>query len=253
MITVDVLSAMDGIRHGFATRPMGISKGIYQGLNCGLGSRDISADIHENRSIAAEAMGAQPDQLVTLFQVHSPDVITVTDPWPHDAAPNADGLVTNRRGIVLGVLAADCAPLLFADPVAGVIGACHAGWRGAIGGVAESTIHAMTVLGASRQGITAIIGPCIGPASYEVSDQFKDPFLDQDTANHQFFRPGLPGKQMFDLPGYLCHRLNLSGIGAISWCGLDTLTDEERFFSYRRTTLRGEADYGRNISMIMLP
>lgn len=252
MITLDALNALPMIRHGFATRPMGVSTGLYRGLNCGLGSRDTPEHIHQNRHLAASALGFDGHKLVTLYQIHSPDIVTVTEAWPHDQAPKADGMVTRTPGIVLGVLAADCAPLIFVDPDAGIIGACHAGWRGAIGGVAEATTKAMCALGATQNNIIAAIGPCIGPNSYEVSLDFRDPFMDQDAENQQFFRQGQPGKFLFDLPGYLTHRLRKVGINNILQSGLDTLPNEEQFFSYRRTTLRGEPDYGRNISMIAL-
>ena len=255
MITLPEFAQHPHVRHGFFTRPLGVGQGLYRGLNCGFGSQDDPANIHENRRRVAETLGFGPDRLVTLYQIHSPDVVTVIEPWSMDIplnAPKADGMVTKTPGIVLGVLAADCAPVIFADPVAGVIGACHAGWRGAVGGVAEATLAAMVALGAAPSQTIAAIGPCIGPDSYEVSADFITPFLAQDPDNKQFFRPGAPSKLFFDLPGYLGHRLQRAGIGTMLLSGIDTLSDEENFFSYRRTTLRGEPDYGRNISAIAL-
>jgi YfiH family protein len=252
MITLPELNDLATIRHGFATRPAGVSQGLYRGLNCGLGSRDNPDNIHENRRIAADKLGFSADRLVTLYQVHSPDIITVTEPWAATDAPKADGMVTKIPKIILGVLAADCAPLIFVDPIAGVIGACHAGWRGAIGGVAEATLIAMQNLGAANDQIIAAIGPCIGANSYEVSDDFILPFRAQDDENEKFFYPGAAQKLFFDLPGYLAHRLFKVGINRVLLSGLDTLRDEENFFSYRRSTLRQEPDYGRNISMIAL-
>ncbi|MFD2264798.1 peptidoglycan editing factor PgeF [Lacibacterium aquatile] len=241
-----------GLPHGFFTRKGGISKGIYDSLNCGLGSDDNPIAVGENRSRVAKYLGA--DQLLTVHQIHSPDVVTVTEPWTRENTPKADGLVTKVPGIALGVLAADCAPLLFADKDAGVIGAAHAGWRGAFGGVAARTVEAMVALGAKRGSIRCAIGPCIGPASYEVSLDFMNTFVEADEGNVEFFIPAeRDGHAMFDLPGYLLKQIGKLRIGGVEWVEADTLPDDARFFSYRRVTLAGGGDYGRQISAICLP
>jgi YfiH family protein len=208
--------------------------------------------VTENRRRAAEAVlpGAR---LVSVYQVHSPRVETVAEPWSDDARPRADAMVSDRPGLLLGILTADCAPVLFADEAAGVIGAAHAGWRGAFAGITDSTIAAMERLGASRERICAAVGPCIGPASYEVDDGFRARFLDADPANARFFTDGPAGKPHFDLPRYVVHRLLAGGIGEVEALHLDTYADADRFFSYRRATHRGEADYGRQLSAIALP
>ena len=247
-----------GVRHGFFTRQGGVSTGIYASLNAGFGSKDDPAAVAENRDRVAKFLGASGGaQLVTGYQVHSKAVATVTAPWAPGAAPQVDGLVTKQRGLVLGVLSADCAPLLFADAEAGVIGACHAGWRGAIGGVAQATVEAMVAQGAKRNRIAAAIGPCIGAASYEVSDEFVATFMDADPANMDFFEPGArDGHAQFDLGNYLLRQLEKLRLGAAELLGADTLADPDRFFSYRRETLANggaPADYGRLISAICLP
>ena len=253
MITLEPLASLKGIRHGFFTRKGGVSEGIFASLNCGLGSGDDRGKASENRARAARAFDLEPDRLVTVYQIHSPDVVTVTQPWTAENSPRADALVTDRPGIMLGVLAADCAPVLLADPQAKVIGAAHAGWRGAHGGVVDSAVAAMEKLGARRKNIVAAIGPCIAQASYEVSDDFQTPFLQQDQANARFFAPGKrDGKKQFDLPGYLAHRIGLLGLAQIGVSGRDTQAEENEFFSYRRATLRGERDYGRLLSAIAL-
>lgn len=248
---------LSGVRHGFFTRDGGVSQGIYASLNAGFGSNDDPAAVAENRDRVAKFLGASGGaQLVTGHQVHSKAVEIVTTPWERGAAPQVDGLVTKQKGLVLGVLSADCAPILFADSEAGVIGACHAGWRGALGGVAQATVDAMVAQGAKRARIHAVIGPCIGPESYEVSDEFVATFMDADPDNMDFFEPGRrEGHAMFDLGGYLLLRLEKLRLGAAELLGEDTVTDPARFFSYRRETLANggaPADYGRLISAIAL-
>lgn len=247
------LFASSGVRHGFFTRHGGTSAPPFNSLNCGLGSGDDREHVIENRARAARHFGMEPQQLVTCHQSHTADVVIVTQPWTPGEAPRADAMATDRNGIMLGILAADCAPVLLADSQAHVIGAAHAGWRGALGGVVENTVAAMEKLGAQRQHIVAAIGPCIGQPSYEVSDDFAPPFLRQDADNQRFFAPGKrPGKLQFDLPGYILSRLRRLGVAEAEATGHDTLAQESDFFSYRRTTLRGEKDYGRLISAIAL-
>lgn len=251
MITHDHLNH-PAIRHGFMTREGGVSTGVYAGLNCGWGSDDTREAILENRRRVAERFGEPATQLVTMFQVHGTEVAVVDQPWAPGDAPNVDGVVTTKPGIILGALSADCAPILFADMTAKIIGACHAGWRGAVDGIAQATIDTMVEQGASRGAITAVIGPCIGPDSYEVGPNFNAPFLAQDPANDQFFKPGDGDRQIFNLPGYLITRLKAAGLNEVIWTGDDTLADAERFFSYRRTCHAKEPDYGRQVSAIML-
>ena len=244
-------SALDETAHGFLGRRGGVSTGIHAGLNVGWGSDDERAAIAENRRRAVNAVlpGAT---LVTVHQVHSPDVVTVTEPWPDDARPQADALVTNRPGLLLGILTADCAPVLLADVQAGVIGAAHAGWKGALAGVTDSTIAAMEALGAKRERIAAAIGPCIAQASYEVDDDFEARFVVADTFNARFFKLGREGHAWFDLEGYVAMRLQAAGVGTVEKLALDTYADEPRFYSYRRATHRGEPGYGREIAVIGL-
>ena len=239
------------IRHGFFTREGGVSSGIYRGLNVGLGSADEPADVRENRSRVAAWFDLDQDKLATLHQVHSPDVITV-DHDNRGQRPKADGMVTATPGILLGVLSADCGPILFADPHAGVIGAAHAGWKGALDGVLEQTIEAMIALGASRAGITACLGPSISGRSYEVGPEFVERFVAREPAYATFFTPSpRPDHSMFDLQALTLRRLTDAGVSAES-LDLCTYEDEQRFFSYRRTTHAGEPDYGRQISAITL-
>ena len=244
-------AALGGIPHGFLGRRGGISSGIHVGLNVGWGSDDEREAIAENRrrAVAAVLPGAA---LVTVHQVHSPDVVTVTEPWPDDARPQADALVTNRPGLLLGILTADCAPVLLADVQAGVIGAAHAGWKGALSGVTDSTIAAMEALGAKRERIAAAIGPCIAQTSYEVDDAFEARFVVADTFNARFFKLGREGHAWFDLEGYVAMRLETAGVGTVEKLALDTYADESRFYSYRRATHRGEPGYGREIAVIGL-
>lgn len=248
MIRADGLA---GVPHGFFGRRGGASTGAVAGLNAGIGSGDDPALVTHNRRLAADAVlpGAP---LVAVYQVHSARCVAVDAPWGDDARPEADALVTARPGVLLGIVTADCAPVLFADRRAGVVGAAHAGWKGAIGGVTEATIAAMEALGARRGDIAAAIGPCIAQASYEVDDAFRARFLDDSASNARHFAPGLPGHWQFDLEGYVGGRLESAGIGAVGRLSLDTYADEDRFYSFRRATHRGQAAYGRQISLIGL-
>ena len=252
MITHPLLSGLPGIRHGFFTREGGVSTGIYRSLNCGMGSDDKREHVLENRARVTAALGVAPDKLATPYQVHSADAIIVADVWEPGKGPKADAVVTDRPGIALGVGSADCGPTLFADAGAGVIGAAHSGWRGALSGVLESTVEAMEKLGAKRNRIIAALGPTISQTNYEVSAEFRQKFLAADSQNVVFCRPALrPDHYLFDLPGFIISRLEKAGVAAAS-VGLCTYADEARFFSYRRTTHRGEADYGRLLSAIVL-
>jgi len=249
MITLDVLGNCDGVRHGFFTREGGVSDGLFTSLNCGYGSGDDPARVARNRAIAADRLGVAEDRLITCHQIHSATVLTVETPWRREEAPRADGMVTDRPDLALGVLAADCAPVLFADPEAGVIGAAHGGWKGALGGVMEATVAAMTALGAVPARIRAGIGPCIAQQSYEVGPEFPGRFAESGA----FFVPAeRPGHFRFDLPGYIAHRLVRVGLGAVANAACDTLADPTRFFSYRRACLTGERDYGRALAAITL-
>ena len=253
-MTVEVIRArsLKGVAHGFLGRRGGVSIGATAGLNVGLGSADDPAAVAANRRLAADAV-LPGGRLVTAFQVHSAEVVTVSEPWEDDARPHADALVTDRPGLLLGILTADCAPVLFADAQAGVVGAAHAGWKGAIGGVTDATITAMERLGARRDRIVAAVGPCIARASYEVDDRFLTTFAAADAANERFFAPGRERHHQFDLEAYVVHRLAAAGLSRIEALGLDTYADEARFFSFRRATHLGEADYGRQVSVIALP
>lgn len=241
----------DRIAHGFFTRKGGVSDGIYRGLNVGSGSNDNQDHVKENRRRVAESLGAPLSRLVTVHQVHSPDVVTVTAPFAGDR-PDADALVTATPGIVIGALSADCGPILFADTEAKVVGAAHAGWRGAIGGVLENTVDAMIALGARRDRIQAVLGPTIGPDNYEVGAEFYDQFVGTNPSYRDFFRDSTNnGHKMFDLWAFITERLEHTGVNASA---LDrcTYADEDQFFSYRRTTHRKEPDYGRQISAITI-
>ncbi len=249
----ETLSGLPGLRHGFFTREGGVSRGIYASLNCGLGSGDDPAAVAENRARAMAAFGLAGDALATAYQVHSAEVVVVDKPWAGGARPKVDGLVTRERGIAIGVLAADCTPVLLADARAGVIGAAHAGWRGALAGVVEATVEAMEALGARRGAIRAAIGPCIAGESYEVGADFPGAFLAEDAANAAFFRPRPQGGRfMFDLPGFVERRLGLLGLAAIGRVSRDTYAEAALFFSYRRATHEGVKDYGRALSAIAL-
>ncbi len=249
-LTAPVLASLPGIRHGFFTRRGGVSEGLYASLNCGPGSADAAENVAENRRRVAASLGASG--LASLYQVHGREVVVVDAQYDITARPKADGLVSRQRGVALGVLAADCTPVLFADAQAQVIGACHAGWRGALAGVTDATIEAMEQLGARREHIRAAIGPTIRQQSYEVSEPFRAEFTAADAANADFFGPGKrEGHWQFDLPGYLARRLGNAGIAFEDMCR-DTLSEPENFYSYRRMTLNKEADYGRQVSAIAL-
>jgi YfiH family protein len=239
------------IRHGFFTRQGGVSEGIYAGLNVGIGSNDDSERVRRNRTRVAGWFGLPLERLATVHQVHSPDVVVVDAAYAGER-PQADAMVTASPGVVLGVLSADCGPILFSDGTNGVVGAAHAGWKGALGGVLENTIDAMISLGADRQNIVACLGPSIGPDSYEVGPEFVERFLASDASYEEFFSPSeKSGHAYFDLPALTLRRLDQAGVQAIT-LALDTYPDEKRFFSYRRTTHRGEPDYGRQISAIAI-
>ncbi|TPW31740.1 peptidoglycan editing factor PgeF [Martelella alba] len=244
-------TAGTSIRHGFFSRTGGVSTGIYASLNCGPGSKDRMEDVIENRARVAGWFGATADNLITVHQVHSAEAVAVSAPFA-DGRPQADALVTKTPGLVLGVLTADCGPVLFADPSAGVIAAAHSGWRGAFTGILEATITAMEKMGAMRENITACLGPTISRAAYEVGPEFVATFKEHNTDNHRFFSPSINrGHAMFDLPAFVGEKLNAAGIGfeIIDHC---TYGDEDGLFSYRRTTHRREADYGRQISAIAI-
>ncbi|MCJ2180517.1 peptidoglycan editing factor PgeF [Novosphingobium album (ex Hu et al. 2023)] len=252
---VEVIRAglLKGVPHGFLGRKGGVSTGDVAGLNVGLGSGDDPAAIAENRRRATEAVlpGAR---LATVYQVHSPDcVVAPAEPWPDADRPHADALVTDRPGVLLGILTADCAPVLLADLEAGVVAAAHAGWKGAVGGVTDRTVEAMESLGARRERIVAAVGPCIARRSYEVDEAFHDRFLTDDEGNAVFFAAGRPGHHQFDLEAYVTARLARAGLGRVEALGLDTYSAPDRFYSFRRATHRGEPAYGRQISLIGLP
>lgn len=243
--------ALAGARHGFLGRRGGVSTGMHAGLNVGWGSDDDRAAIAENRTRAVAAVGPAA-RLVTVYQVHSPHVMTVVEPWDEAARPQADAMVTDRPGVLLGILTADCAPVLLHDAAAGVVGAAHAGWKGALGGVTDATVAAMVALGAQRDRIAAVIGPCIAQTSYEIDAGFERRFCVADAANARFFRAGRPGHAWFDLGGYVAARLAAAGIGQVADLGEDTYAQPERFFSFRRATHHGEPGYGRQIALIGL-
>ncbi|MBU2981727.1 peptidoglycan editing factor PgeF [Lentibacter algarum] len=239
------------LKHGFFTRKGGASSGIYAGLNCGHGSSDLTSAVTINRARVAAALDLTPEVLVSVHQVHSPDVVHVTSPIAEK--PMADAMVTAQAGLGLAILTADCQPVLFADHDAGVIGAAHAGWKGAQGGVLEATVDAMEALGAKAANISAVIGPCISQRSYEVGQEFVERFLDEDLDNNRFFISGRDeGKYLFDLAGFGLSRLRARGVGNTSWTGHCTYEDAARFYSYRRTTHNKEQDYGRLIAVIRL-
>ena len=249
----------DMLVHGFFARTGGVSGGMYESLNCGPGSDDEPDNVRENRARALMALGegvedgTKPHSLLSLYQIHSPKVVTVGSPWELGQGPKADAMVTKERGLALGILTADCAPVLFADKHKRVIGAAHAGWKGALGGVVEATVAAMVELGANRDGIVAVVGPCIGPGSYEVDLNFRRTFLAEDTLFEAYFTPGKDSEHLqFDLPRFVVDRLLASRISLAEWVGMDTYVGESDFFSYRRTTHRGEEDYGRQVSAIAL-
>ena len=252
VIVSALLATVPGVRHGFFTRRGGVSVGVYDSLNVGLGSGDDPAAVIENRRRAAAAFGAPPEGLVTCYQTHSTSVRVAEGPW-RDERPRADGLVTRRPGVLCGALAADCAPILIADGEAGVVAAVHAGWRGALGGVIEAAVAAAVGLGAAPGRMTAAVGPCIGPASYEVGEDFLATFLADSRDNARFFDKGAaPDRRRFDLPAFVLARLAGTGVARAEWVGHDTCAEADDFFSNRRTFHRGEADYGRLLSVIVL-
>jgi YfiH family protein len=247
-----LLSAIPGLRHAFFTREGGVSDGIYANLNGGLGSNDEPANIAENRRRMAEQIGVSPENFLSVHQVHSPDAVVADGPWPSASRPRADAIVTRTEGLAIGVTAADCGPILFADPAARVIGAAHAGWMGALTGILESTISAMEKLGANRNGMVAAIGPLIRQHSYEVGGEFVERFIQADAEHALFFIPAArEGHSMFDLAGFIRMRLENAGVLMIDDTGIDTYSDE-RFFSYRRSVHRKEPDYGRHVHAIAL-
>jgi YfiH family protein len=253
MLQSAALSALGGIRHAFFTRDGGVSDGIYASLNGGVGSDDAPAQVAENRARMAAALGVAPDCLLTAHQIHSPDVVTIERPWAPAERPRADAIVTRTSGLAIGVTTADCGPVLLADAAAGVIGAAHAGWRGAATGVLEATIAAMERCGADRARTVAALGPMIRQPNYEVGPEFVTRFTADDGANERFFRPS-PRKDhaLFDLPGYIAARLAGAGVRRVEDLGHCTYADAARFFSYRRSTHRAEKDYGRHINAIAL-
>jgi YfiH family protein len=247
-----LLSAVPGLRHAFFSRDGGVSEGIYASLNGGIGSNDDPARVAENRRRMAERMDVTPEHFLTVFQVHSPDAVVAAAPWPTSPRPRADAIVTRTEGLAVGVTAADCGPLLLVDPNARVIGAAHAGWKGALTGIVETTVEAMENLGAERAGIVAAIGPLIRQPSYEVGNEFVERFIEADAENALFFIPAArESHAMFDLAGFIRTRLEKAGVLVIDDIGVDTYSDE-RFFSYRRSVHRGEPDYGRHVHAIVL-
>lgn len=253
MITVSALNRLAGVRHAFFTREGGYSEGGYGSLNCGLASGDDREKVEANRALAAAQLDLPPESLAAVQQIHGNAVAVVGDDWQPRHRPPADGLVSRRRGIALGVLGADCAPVLFADAEAGVIGAAHAGWRGALAGIVDNTVKEMIALGARPENMVAAIGPCIAQGSYEVGPEFPQLFLAEHAANAVFFTPSdKPGHFRFDLPGYIAQRLNRSSIGTVTRTPCDTFRQEDRFFSYRRSQLAGEEACGRQLSAIAL-
>lgn len=251
-VLTSALLQIPGVRHAFFTRQGGVSEGVHESLNVGIGSRDDPGRVMQNRRRAAAHFGAPPARLVTAYQVHSARAVTVEGPWP-DRPPEADAVVTAMPGIVCGALTADCAPVLIVDPQARVAAAAHAGWRGALAGVVEAAVAQMVALGAAPGRMIAAVGPCIGPASYEVGPEFLGRFTQVHPANARFFGPArTPEKSLFDLPAFVLDRLHAAGVGACEWIGRDTYAQGDLFFSNRRSFKRGEDDYGRLLSAIAL-
>ncbi len=242
-----------GVTHAFFTRQGGVSRGVYATLNGGVGSRDEPLDVAENRRRMAVALGVEPTRFLAPYQIHSADVVTIDEPFAPTERPRVDGLVTKTPGIAISVTGADCGMMLFSDPRARVIGACHAGWKGALTGVIEATIEAMERSGAARENMVAVLGPMIGPQSYEVGPEFVARFADANAANARFFRASpRENHALFDLPAYIAMRARAAGLGRFDDLGLDTYADAERFYSYRRSVHRAEPDYGRLVSAIAL-
>jgi len=252
MLQAKNLAALAGIRHAFFTREGGVSEGLYASLNAGVGSHDDPAKVAENRARMAKAVGVTPERFLTAYQIHSPDVVVAETAWSPANRPRADAIVTRVPGLAIGVSTADCGPVLFADPQARVVGAAHAGWRGALSGVLESTIAAMERLGAQRARLVAAIGPMISQENYEVGDDLLQQFTRADPAYAHLFVPGRPGHAQFDLPGFIAVRLAQSGIMRIEKLGLCTYADPQLFYSFRRASHRGELDYGRHVNAIAL-
>ena len=253
MLQAPSFAAIDGVAHGFSTRLGGVSDGIYASLNCGPGSQDDATNVTENRARIAGILGAAPGNLLTLYQKHTNDTVVVEKPWAKSKVPEADALVTAVPGLAIGVLTADCAPILFCDPQARIVGAAHAGWRGALSGVVEATVDAMTGLGAKPERIRAVVGPAISQGAYEVGQDFMEHFVAEDPDSTAFFIIDEGSEEPhFDLPGFVAERLAKAGVGEIVDLGLCTYYDETRLFSYRRSQHHGEDDYGRQISAILL-
>jgi polyphenol oxidase len=253
MLQAQSLSKLPGIRHGFFTRVGGVSEGVYESLNGGVGSEDSPANVAENRARMAKHLGVAPDRFLTCYQIHSPEVVVAETPWPSSERPRADAIVTRTPHLAIGISTADCGPVLLADPEARVIGAAHAGWRGALTGVIEQTVAAMEKLGARRGRIVAAAGPMIRQPNYEVGQDLIDRFVAVDPNTIRFFKPAQrPGHSMFDLAGYVVSRLRRAEIAEIEDLGLCTYADPAQFYSYRRTTHRAEPDYGRHINAIAL-
>jgi purine-nucleoside/S-methyl-5'-thioadenosine phosphorylase / adenosine deaminase len=251
MLSAPSLASIGGVRHGFFTRQGGVSNGIYASLNCGPGSRDAAENVAQNRARVAELLGVDTNRLLTLFQKHSADAIVADKPWK--AVPEADAIVTAKPGLAIGILTADCAPVLFCDAAAGVIGVAHAGWRGTLSGIVETTVKAMEKLGAKPERMVAAIGPAISQKAYEVGAEFVEQFVATEPESASFFATDEgSGEPHFDLVGYVGERLQRAGVGVVADLGLCTYCEETRLFSYRRSQHHGEDDYGRQISAIVL-
>ena len=252
-VLADALSGPARISHGFFTRAGGVSAGLYGSLNCGIGSKDERANVLENLARVARRLGTDADRLLTCHQIHSATALYVDRPWTPDARPKADALVTRVPGLAIGALAADCTPVLFADPAAGVIGAAHAGWKGALAGILESALEVMEQAGARRANIIAVVGPCISQRAYEVGPEFEAAFVAVNQSYARYFsKPAPDARAHFDLPGFVGDRLRSAGAGRVEDLAQCTYSNPNRFFSFRRTTHAREADYGRQISAIML-
>lgn len=252
VIQAEIFSATPAFEHAFFTRQGGVSSGLYNSLNCGYGSDDAVENVSENRQRASTRLGVASSSLVSVYQVHGTDVITVEKPWDRHTAPKADGMVTRQPELALGILTADCTPVLFADPEAGIIGACHAGWRGALDGIVEATVSSMQALGSARGNIVAAIGPCIAQKSYQVGLEFRDQFTGRDPQYSRYFIDDDATHLRFDLGGFVELMLDRAQIAQFENVGIDNCAETEILFSYRRTTLAGKSDYGRGLSAIVL-